>query len=106
MGNITRELSAIGKIIDSAYLIDEVRKAVSDIMQNKRAMVMGGEYAGEKVDDSENYDVVVVHKSGNKVNKMIARRVASLGDLEVDELSTVVDNVIGIRRSRKKASDK
>jgi len=100
MGEITRELRAIGKLIDSARLITIIRREVKAALKDKRALVIGGEHAERRVKGSSKYDVVVFHQHGKEETELLARRIrASMPDLEVDD--KMIDNVIGIRTARR-----
>lgn len=93
---ITQELAAIGRILDSARLLGLVRSEVRKAMKEE-VMIVGGETS-----DNPNYDVVVVHHQGKKANKEVKRRLAkSIKDVEIAELDTIVDNVLGIRYARR-----
>ena len=93
---ITQELAAIGRILDSARLLDLVRTEVRKAMKEE-AIIVGGETS-----DNPNYDVVVVHHQGKKTNNEVKRRLAkSIEDIEIAELDTLVDNVLGIRYARR-----
>lgn len=100
MGEITRELQAIGNLIDSARLITVIRKEVRAVLKDKKAIVVGGEHAERKVKGSSKYDVVILHQHGKEEMELVARRIkASMPDLEVDD--KMIDNVIGIRTARR-----
>lgn len=96
MNDITEELAEIGRIIDSANLLTTVRKEVRRAMSGRRAMVVGGEFA-----DHSDYDVVVVHQSGEKGNGLIQRRLRGIADLEIEKIDSLTQNVLGIRHARR-----
>ena len=101
--DITNELIEIGRLIDSARLIEVVRSSVRSVLKGQRSMVVGGKFAEDRAEGSSNYDVVVVHDGTGEVMELVARRIRdNVRDVEVDRL---VDSVIGVRTARKEATD-
>jgi len=99
--SISKELANISQIIDSARLLELVRKEVGTAMQGKQAMVIGGELS-----DKPNYDVVVIHHSGKDGNGVITRRLRdAVEDIEITNLDNMVDNMLGIRYKQEKTPD-
>ena len=82
-----KEIKEIKNIINSALLMDIVKREVSDL---KMAMVTSGSLA-----DRPEYDIVVKHKSGKKGNEEIGRRLKShIKNINVDN---VIENMVGVK---------
>ena len=96
MDNITKELTEIGRIIDSAHLLDDVRREVRRALKGHKAMVVGGEFA-----NNPSFDVVVIHQSGKKGDGIIQRRLSSMADIEVELIDAISKNMLGIRSTRR-----
>lgn len=97
MDDITRELREISRILSDATLLDSVRREVRAAMKEERVLVMGGEFNG-----NPNFDVVVTHNCGDECNGMLTRRLnGALKNVEIKKLDSIVDNVLGIRFSRR-----
>ena len=89
MEDIFKELQEIGKLIESANLVNEIRNEVHGILKDEGAIVLGGIH-------SDDYDVII---KNCKKPKAVARRLKrSVSNIQVDEL---VDNIVGIRTARR-----
>jgi len=96
--DVTKELVEIGRLIDSARLIEVVRSSVHSMFRNRRLMIIGGKFAERHAAGSSKYDVVIVH-DGKNAFEVVARRIRKkLPDVEITGL---VNNVIGIRTVKK-----
>jgi hypothetical protein len=104
--DISKELREIRDLIDSTCLIEAVRKEVHSVLKNRRAFVIGGKHAENKLAGSSDYDVVVIHEDGEEASELMARRIrANIPDIEVEKFKNVVDSVIGIKTARRKRFD-
>jgi hypothetical protein len=98
--DIKKELSDIGALIRSEKLIAAVRQEVKTVF-GKKALVLGGKFGEQHSNEARKYDMIVVHKAGDKETELIARRLAKIPDIEVKQLSGLTDKVIGIRQARR-----
>ncbi len=90
---IIEELKKIGSLLDQAKLIDTVYKEVHAAIKDHPVSVLGGEFS-----ENPEYDVVVKHKEGMECSELIKRRLGKkLANIEIKNLDTLVDNIIGIR---------
>ena len=97
--DVFEELAEIKDLIDSAYLIEAVRKEIHKISSSK-TIVMGGKHAENRFAGSSKYDVVVFYDG--KENEAMTRRIkGSIPNIEIENFNNVVNNVLGIRFSRR-----
>jgi len=97
--DIFEELSEIKDLIDSAYLIEAVRKEVHSVSLGK-TIVMGGKHAESKCAGSSKYDVVVFY-DGKEQEAMTRRIKGSIPNIEIENFNNVIDGVLGIKFSRR-----
>ena len=100
--NIINELSEIGKILDSVRLIEAIRSEVRKVKEAKGSMVIGGKEAERHLNNSSDYDVVIVNLDNKKTAKVLARRIkAGVKNIELDHFDNIIDSVIGVRTSKR-----
>jgi hypothetical protein len=100
--NIKKELDDIKHLIQSACVMEAVKREVGSMFKHGEVMVIGGKYAGRHVKNAENYDIVVVHHDDQEKSFLVARRLRDkIKGLEIQAVDGIVDNVIGIKTSRR-----
>ena len=94
-------MADIGALIASAQVIALVRQEVKSALNGDRAMVIGSQFA-PNVKNASDYDLVVVHRNGKEASEVISRRIkAMMPDAKIVAFDNIVDNVIGIKQSRR-----
>ena len=94
--DVTEELVEIGRIIDSANLLNVIRDEVHAALKDEGAVVVGGQQANLP-DAGRKYDVVIIQNSVE--HEVLARRIRDrVPEIEIDRL---VPNVMGIRTARR-----
>jgi len=96
MDDIAKELAEIGRLLNSAHLIDDVRTEVRRALKGRRAMVVGGEYT-----NNPEFDVVITHHEGEEGSDLIARRLGSIEDIKVEQIDSITDDILGIKYARR-----
>lgn len=99
--NLAGELREIGRLIQSAKLLQSVRNEVRAVCRKGRVVVMDGKHGERHAAGSEKFEVVVVNRGDGNKTKMaqVARCIRkNMPDAEVKQ---IVDNVLGVRTSRR-----
>ena len=94
MGDILEELCEIGRLIDSVKLLSAVRKEVHSLFEHRDAIIIGGKQT--KV--NQGYDIIVRLGMGKDADSVVRRLKANVPDVDVSKL---VDNVLGIKYTRR-----
>lgn len=100
--DIEKELADIKELIVSAQIIATVRSEVKEVLNGKNAIVIGGKQA-RNITNSNDYDLIVMHKNGIEASELISRRIkAKIPDAKIESLSSALsENVLGIKHSRR-----
>jgi len=88
----SKEISEIGRIIASMSLLDEIRRAVSEVSKNGFVVTDGQHYAS-----NSKYDVVV--KCAGEDRKVVSRRIKTV--VSNVNIEKIAEDVLGIKMSRR-----
>ena len=87
-----KEINEIGRIIASMSLLDEIRRAVSEVSKNGFVVTDGKHYASDS-----KYDIVV--KCGSENRKQISRRIKTV--VSNVNIEKIAEDVLGINMARR-----
>jgi hypothetical protein len=90
--DVSKEIDEIGKILESAVILQEIRREVAAAMKDGFIVTDGQHYSM-----GSGYDFVV--KCGSKDRPDVVRRIR--GNIPTVDVKKIADGVIGIRASRR-----